>query len=328
MIELAIYISNIKQLIWLNELEVLNDNEMNFDCFDGDISILKELDSIKLKRIYFGNEFCENLIPSIDEIRKIRKIVRKKNLSLTLVTPTVTDKGMKKLKDIFSYLDNFKEKLEVSINDYGVLHLINNDYKKFTCILGRKINKLKRMPRYAKKWSNLPPLYEKSLDKIFNKENADVNLYSIKNILNLTDKQVEALRKCSTEVEIYKKFLTEIGINRIELDLIPQGIDMDFTKTNIRATLYYPWSYITTGRVCEMGSMHLPITEKFKPGGKCNKECQKYYAKWKSDYPYISQNLVSAGNTVFMKAELSNQMLEFYYKRGFNRIVYEPILPM
>jgi hypothetical protein len=51
-------------------------------------------------RIYFGQEFCERLLPSKDELEQVCAFSEKEGVPLTLVTPYVTDKGLLKLEKL------------------------------------------------------------------------------------------------------------------------------------------------------------------------------------------------------------------------------------
>ena len=55
---------------------------------------IKFIEKLKFDRIYFGNEFCENLIPSEREIREIMDFAESKKINLTFVTPWSTNKGI------------------------------------------------------------------------------------------------------------------------------------------------------------------------------------------------------------------------------------------
>ena len=95
-------------------------------------------------RIYFGNEFCEKLIPAVAEVEKVRDYCKKNKTGFSLVTPYVTDAGMAKLDKLFSFLLGNGESCEVIVNDYGVLSLINEEYPVLRPVLGRLLTKQKR----------------------------------------------------------------------------------------------------------------------------------------------------------------------------------------
>lgn len=99
-------------------------------------------DNYHFNRVYFGNEFCERLIPSSKEIDQILDFCRIKNMPLTFVTPYCTDFGIQRLSGIFSRLP---KSTEVVFNDWGLLHSIKKN--QLTPILGRLLISIKRDPR-------------------------------------------------------------------------------------------------------------------------------------------------------------------------------------
>ena len=88
-------------------------------------------------RLYFGIEFCERLIPSVEEFKRALDYSRIHNLDISLVTPYVTDAGLSKLSSLFDYLTVNRIDCEVIINDWGVLNLINKKYRSLKPVLGR-----------------------------------------------------------------------------------------------------------------------------------------------------------------------------------------------
>src|SRR3972149_3376687 len=69
---------------------------MEFAAFISKTDNLKYFDNT-FTRLYFGNEFCEELIPCTDKLDAAIDFVIKRNADFTLVTPFVTNKGIKRL---------------------------------------------------------------------------------------------------------------------------------------------------------------------------------------------------------------------------------------
>ena len=69
-------------------------------------------------RIYFGNEFCEHLIPGIKETSQMLELCKERDIKLSYLTPYVTDFGIKRLLEIFEFLNSLGFKGEVIINDF------------------------------------------------------------------------------------------------------------------------------------------------------------------------------------------------------------------
>lgn len=103
---------------------------------------ISSLDGIHLdniSRFHFGEEFCERLLPSVVSLKKAIKKARLLNKKFSLLTPPTTESGLNDIKSLINLLDC---KDEIIINDYGVLNLINNEFKNpivIGRILGRNI---------------------------------------------------------------------------------------------------------------------------------------------------------------------------------------------
>ena len=174
----------------------------------------------KYARLYFGNEFCQRLIPTKEDLDYIIDFVKKNNIKLSFVTPYVTDEGVERLEPLLELLDEKLPESEVIINDYGTLELMQEKKLKLKPVLGRLLTKQKRGPR----------------------------------IINIMDKlpkpAIEHFKKSNAEVPIFQDFLVKNGFERVELDNLLQGIEDDFSKSRIKASLYFPYVYVTTTRFC------------------------------------------------------------------------------
>ena len=92
-------------------------------------------------RLYYGNEFCERLIPSTSQLRQILYYVKRNKLDFSFVTPYVTNCGFKRLNSLFELLKNLGISCEIIVNDWGVLNLINYKYPNLKPVLGRLLTK-------------------------------------------------------------------------------------------------------------------------------------------------------------------------------------------
>jgi len=174
----------------------------------------------KYTRLYFGIEFCERLIPTTGELDYVINFVKENNIKLSFVTPYVPDEGMDKLEPLLELLNEKLLGSEVIINDFGTLELMQEKNLQLKPVLGRLLTKQKRGPR----------------------------------IINIMDKlpktAIEHFRKSNAEVPIFQEFLIKNNFDRVELDNLLQGIGDDFSKSQIKASLYYPYAYVTTTRYC------------------------------------------------------------------------------
>ena len=63
----------------------------------NNIADLLESREFPFDRIYYGDEGCENLLPSINELKKLLKKCSRSGVKITLVTPVLmSDNGIRK----------------------------------------------------------------------------------------------------------------------------------------------------------------------------------------------------------------------------------------
>ena len=72
-------------------------------------------------RLYFGNEFCEHLLPTISQVEQSIEFAMENRIGLTIVTPVFTDRGF---ADIEKILDALPAGAEVVFNDWGLVESI------------------------------------------------------------------------------------------------------------------------------------------------------------------------------------------------------------
>ncbi|MFH1641574.1 MAG: hypothetical protein ABIC04_01610 [Nanoarchaeota archaeon] len=250
--------------------------------------------SKKYNRIYFGIEFCQNLIPKLKEVQEVFEFTQKHGIGFSYVTPFVTEKGLKKLEEHFQYLKRKKKNIEIVINDLGILRLLSKKFKGiFTLILGRLLIKHKRDPTIFK-----------FLDKI-------------------PIKAAEHFKQSNVNVPAFQEFLIKKDIRRVEMDNLLQGIGDDLSHSKIKASLYYPYAYLTTTRLCLVNSCDINKYSDRIGIFPCKRECQRY--SFTLTHKSIPVDLFLEGNTLFFK----NQKLPKYLdEKGINRIIYQPKIPL
>ena len=140
----------------------------------------------RFTRVYFGNEFCDRLLPTKDQLLQVLNFCHKNALAFAFVTPYCTNLTIKKVEPL---LDLLPSKTEVVLNDFGLLESIK--YKNLVPVLGRLLVSVSRDPRI--------PLRRQNYDFYFKANN-----------LHLP----------------FLNFLQSLGIRRVELDNIKQGYDI------------------------------------------------------------------------------------------------------
>lgn len=102
----------------------------NFKNFK--ISKLKNFD-----RIYYGNEFCPNLLPEVNEIKQNLKFIKKINKPISLLTSYVGNDDLAKYKSVINYLVKQKIIDEIIVNDLGIFNFCQNKYPNIKLVFGR-----------------------------------------------------------------------------------------------------------------------------------------------------------------------------------------------
>ena len=244
-------------------------------------------------RLYFGMEFCERLLPGSPQLKNAVNFARDNNADFTLVTPYVTEKGLKQVEKLIITLCEIKPQSEIIFNDWGIFHLLREKHYPVKPVLGRLLNKLKRGPRIVPVRDKIPGT---SLDYFMTP--------------NLSIPEIQS-------------FLLHRGINRVECDNILQGLNLDDISKELHISLYLPFAYVTTSRFCLMPAIHDP--EEMKIGVlPCKKECQQYaFSLWN---PVMTVPLVRKGNTIFF----SNEEIPYHLiqEQKIDRIVVQPEIPM
>lgn len=259
---------------------------------------------ITFTRCAYGNEFCEHLIPSSQQLAEVVAAARDREMCLTLLTPYVSDAGIELLRPLFELLSVNGES-EVVFNDWGVLNLLRREFPRLKPVQGRLMNKSLRDPRvtgvYAASDAPAPALV--------------------------------SLRRSNLDCASYTGFLSELGVDSVELDNLPQGVDLSFAEDGIKASAYVPFGFISTSRICMAAGIHYDKRDKFQPGAPCHHECQTHlleYTYTNTPFANRDQKFYLKGNSYFyVHTEAMLRGLFEQTRSGLiDRIVFQPQLPM
>jgi hypothetical protein len=252
----------------------------------------------RVRRFYFGTEFCENLLPTAAALEAFARTGE----PLTMLTPYVSDRGIADLRKLFALLPAGSE---VVFADWGVLHVLRREFPRLVPVQGRLLNKSLRDPRVT-------------------------NLYAIEGTSNPT---LDAMRASNLGNESYRNLLRRFGVERVEMDQLPQGTTRE-VDGSLKAHVYAPFGFIATSRSCMAAGLHYRGGEKFQPGAPCRHECQTHlleYTYTNSPFANQDQKFWLKGNTYFYThtaAMLDAAMLDAAMKGPWDRLVFQPRLPM
>jgi|AGTN01.3.fsa_nt_gi hypothetical protein len=219
----------------------------------------------RYSRVYFGSEFCERLMPSDDDVRRVVETAGGKGIAVTVLTPYVTGAGIVRLKELFDALAPLSAGgLEVVVNDWGTLRIL--DTERFIPVLGRLLTRQEHDPR-------------------------------IPHIKKRTPAMDDHFRSFPMDSDISAGFLARWNIHRMELDNVFQGIRRTGTMT---ASLYVPYGYLSTTRMCPFRDRPRPANF-IRRIDECGKECEKYTVTLTNKD--MKETILMRGNTQFFRNE-------------------------
>src|SRR6185503_17764125 len=183
---------------------------------------------VAFSRCVYGNEFCEHLIPSSHRLSEVISAARDHQMPLTFVTPYVSDAGIEALRPLFERLARAENDCEVVFNDWGVLNLLTREFPESTPVQGRLLNKSLRDPRVT-------------------------GVYATTDAPALA---LVSLRRSNLDNSSYTQFLSALGVETVEMDNLPQGVDLGFIEDGLKASAYVPFGFISTSRICMAAGIH------------------------------------------------------------------------
>ena len=219
-VELAINIDNYElHNKYLNEdIEVFVDNYLKNNFIEKHKLMHKNI-----SRIYIGNEFCHNLFPSLELLIEMIKKAKKENLEITICFTYIRECYIEKtryiIEKIYDWCIENNKNIEIVINDWGMIKLVQDKSDYFILNLGVLLNKRKKDPRYVYKKGY------KENNKLIGKNN--LNSY------------------------IFNRFLNENNIKRYEYENC--GYDIEIAEGN--HSLHIPFYVTNTSQYCTLYAM-------------------------------------------------------------------------
>lgn len=283
------------------EIAISLDNDILYKKFmDNDIQTFKmdylnknfigshELFKKDINRIYIGNEFCHNLFPEIKLLKGMMQKAKEESLEITLCFTYMRECYIEKTKDIIEAVYNWcnenNTKMEIIINDFGMLKLLKDKIDIFKLSLGVLLNKRKKDPRY---------IYKKGY--LENKELIATN---------------------SLNSSIFTKFLKECKIERYEYENCGYKISI----ADGHHSMHIPFYQTNTSQYCPLYAM---CTTMNRGNQKLVTDCPKYCSDYVFSYPKHLK-MVGRYNSLFTFDDtlLKNpKELEYYINSGIDRIV-------
>lgn len=238
--------------------------------YEGDtLEAVREFLPRRIRRLYLGDEFCLNRLPAATELDGLLGMARDRNWPVSLLTPPLTDEGLERCTPLLDRLRTAQPAAEVVANDWGALLFLREKYPDLDLSLGRLLNKGFKDPRLS-----------------------DPGGFS-----RHSQEAAELLSGCTFDSGDFQGHLSGLRVRRLERDLFPYGNPRVSGSEDFGMSVYFPFGYVTTGRVCWIASIQRPEKKKFSLGTACDRPCNRL--SMKVSRPEDRLSLFQGGNAVF-----------------------------
>jgi len=225
----------------------------------------------QLTALYFGTEFCQELIPGIKDTEAFCTHCAERDLQAVLLTPLVTHRGLTRLDRLFGAISRLGMFPAIVFNDWGVLELLRKKHPSFPLRMGRLMNRGLRDPRLDMQAPG--PEGENS------QRGAGI-----------------------------RKLATSLGVSAVESDADLEPGYLGAGANGLQRALHVPFTFAASGRNClekaaasleSRGKINRGIfTQGLKSG--CTAPCRGICRK--ENRQDAQKEMWRAGNTLFFKA--------------------------
>lgn len=219
-----------------------------------------------LKALYFGAEFCQDLLPGIKDAEAFCAHCAERDLEAVLLTPLVTRTGLNRLSRLLGGLARRGWSPAVVFNDWGVLELLRSTHPSLPLRMGRLMNRGLRDPRLE-----MQPITP-----------AGENTQRGANI---------------------RKLAVTLGVIAMETDADLEPGYLGTGAEGMNRTLHVPYTFVSSGRNCLDKAAAAPagggvFTQGLTSG--CAAPCRGVYRQ--ENRRDTQKPLWRAGNTLFFEA--------------------------
>lgn len=282
----------------------------------------------KISGIYYWSDNCEYLVPTKKEIEEAIEKFKEFNKNFpphkvrnfVLVTPYVWDKMLKRLEEDLEYLNNLKikNKIEVVVNDFWVLNLLNNKFKNLNICFGRLLHKQLKTPLVDTYWYDVHPSWE----LIKNKTKSEKDELK-KEIIKW---QMKFYNSSEVWLDLFKNFLNKFWVRNVAIDFMQNREDLYKNYNWVWIDLYYPWALIFTWRLCDTSAVENEKRWYYAIDDICPRTCNRYDISYK--IKTVWYKMIQRWNSGYRsEIDLSN-LNEDFVKNNDNRLVFSPFVPV
>lgn len=248
-----------------------------------DLDLAAWLGKCRPTHLYIGSEFCEHLLPSANTLRRALQRAEDHQLQPVLLTPVASPQVLEMLPTLLRLLP---EDSEVIVNDWGVGRLLARQFPSLRRAAGRILCRMIKDPR-------LP--------------NAE---WSPQCGYGFHSPHMQAI-------------FQRLDLQRLEMD-VPLFPDSEaFAALPLPKGVHLPYAYVAKGRMCRIGSISMPETQRFAVGRPCRKECMTYTTEATRPDTEDRQRTRLVGNTIFSfhTPEMLKVVMAAIHDGGIERII-------
>lgn len=223
----------------------------------------------QLRALYFGSEFCVDLLPGKIAVKRLCAHARDAGIEAVLLTPIATPGGLARIEKLLAGFTQANEAPAVVFNDWGVASLLRESFPYLKSRAGRLINRGLRDPRLMEQ---VPEA--KAASAVIGRDRG----------------------------RRMRSLLVRFGVTALETDIDMEGSFLGDGTEGLQRVLYLPYAFAASSRNCLVKAEGAPtIDECFTKGlglsckGPCRGRSDRVE---RSD---TSLPLWRAGNTVFFE---------------------------
>ena len=199
--------------------------------------------------VYAGSAFCQEALPTREELSALIAAARERSLSFHLVTPYLTESHFSRAVELADTLAALAPGSEVIANDLGFLATVSAEFETLTPVAGMVLAFQRTDPQ-------APAILEAAFG------GAEL------------EKKRGALSHVSVNNPIFARFLKERRVARLEIQNPALGLRLE--DTGFKYSLHVPYVFVASTRFCQ------PVERLTKPGRvpgvyECLRQCEDRY---------------------------------------------------
>lgn len=258
--------------------------------------------------VYYGSEFCAYRIPSVKEWKEIADLCLHYGKTLVMLIPPMNVRAEKTIMDLIHEITSQygSLKIEIAVNDFGVMEQLacSNIRENISIRLGRVLDKTFHDSRAS----------DREMSDIFSKS------------------KIRWYEDLCWLPAMTARVLNRYSVTGVDID-IPSIPSMCMSKQHdnrYSVGIFVPYSYCTTGGLCQMQNIGIPSERKFDIQQlSCMQSCRRYYEILRKKC-IASTNICEStesisyrfGNTIFYLRETGPDMI--VNAGSVDRLIFEP----